>query len=221
MIRFGFASVMAAVLALTSSAMAEELEARPLSSFANERREANKAFRTLCSELDQMSDFAAAAKFTQAFGLLVQKSVPDFHARDYKSAPYLTSLGNIYGTENCAAHNVSVSKTEFDVEIAANYHRWASEFGYPVALSNYGNRLIKGEGVKSDSLLGAWHLTHALMSGYGTAGVYLANYNMDEVFFPRNLEHAETFLDAAARSDEVNSKSLARAQEKLKRLKNQ
>ena len=74
----------------------------------------------------------------------------------------------------------------FSEDAVIGFQRRAAEAGYPIALSNYGIRLIKGWGVPVDTKQGARLMARAVEGGNGYAAAVLAHEYASGEFLKRN-----------------------------------
>ncbi|WP_407493379.1 DUF4189 domain-containing protein [Pseudooceanicola sp. MF1-13] len=93
--------------------------------------------------------------------------------------------------------NCDAFKSMTKEEVGA-YQQKAALAGYPIAVSNYGSRLIKGDdGVAQDQTLGITMMENALDAGYAEAGGFLARHFSDGKYLPRDPDRAQRYLERA------------------------
>lgn len=106
-------------------------------------------------------------------------------------------------------------------EVISNQQR-AALAGYPVAITNYGNRLVKGNlGVPQDTALGVAMLENAIQGGDGLAASSLAGYYTEGEYLPRDTAKARAYLEIAEAEGlspatlKERAENLAKAEEAL------
>ena len=110
----------------------------------------------------------------------------------------MSNTGWIMG--NCANHFPDMTE-----EIAANYQMRAALAGYPIAISAYGSRLIRGDlGVPKDVNLGLMMKERAIELGFGLSAIDLANFYTFGKYLPLDLEKAKKYI-AIAEAENVDS----------------
>lgn len=92
---------------------------------------------------------------------------------------------------------------------AIEFQRLAAEAGYPIALSNYGIRLVKGWGVPVDADRGVQMLERSVDGGNGYAAAVLASEYATGEFLPRDLEKSRSFLRIAEQEGAATSRTKA------------
>ncbi|WP_263761746.1 tetratricopeptide repeat protein [Lentibacter sp. XHP0401] len=189
-----------------------------LSKFAVARAEANRLFSLVCDGNGKSATSKAGAK--QVNDALNQLRKIGFESKNYlEVATAATALGNAQGYKECYAHQVyreQFSKNSYSEELAARLHKAAAGYGYPVGMSNYGNRLLLGKGVSVNAELGLAYLEAAFEGGFNYATIYLANTYMDSKSVSRDLKKARYWLTKAEQADD--GISLAAYSKALKRL---
>ncbi|MBO6895184.1 MAG: DUF4189 domain-containing protein [Roseibium sp.] len=90
------------------------------------------------------------------------------------------------------------------------YQRKSALAGYPIALSNYGERLIRGNlGVAKDRALGLSMMNQAVAGGYGRAAYDLASFYIKGEYLPKNPKKARQYY-ITAKSEGVAPDRLAK-----------
>ena len=102
----------------------------------------------------------------------------------------------------------------FSEDAVIGFQRRAAEAGYPIALSNYGIRLIKGWGVPVDTKQGARLMARAVEGGNGYAAAVLAHEYASGEFLKRNLSKAGAFLKIAEQEG-ASADRIATAREQI------
>jgi TPR repeat protein len=185
-----------------------------LSKFAVARAEANRLFSLVCDGNGKSATSKAGAK--QVNDALNQLRKIGFESKNYlEVATAATALGNAQGYKECYAHQVyreQFSKNSYSEELAARLHKAAAGYGYPVGMSNYGNRLLLGKGVSVNAELGLAYLEAAFEGGYKSAALSLANNYMKTKSVRRDLKKAKYWLAKAAQaSDGVSPAAYGKA----------
>jgi TPR repeat protein len=99
---------------------------------------------------------------------------------------------------------------------AAKYQQKAAELGYPIAMTNYANRLIRNldDGVEQDPARGQVLLQRAIKGGDSRAALALAEYYTDGKYLRRDLAKAREYINKA-RSMGASAKILAQYEKAL------
>lgn len=110
-----------------------------------------------------------------------------------------TSLAWLYGKQHCHYF-------QNNPELVTSLYKRAAEQGYPIAMTNYGIKLLRGEGTAKNPYVGTVYLLNAAISGWGNAGLFLAEH----ILLGLNAEHdrdvAQALYDqfrTSADSDEL------------------
>lgn len=85
------------------------------------------------------------------------------------SATANTSLAWLYGKQHCHYF-------QNNPELVTSLYKRAAEQGYPIAMTNYGIKLLRGEGTAKNSYVGTVYLLNAAIAGWGNAGLFLAEH---------------------------------------------
>ncbi|WP_294222311.1 hypothetical protein [uncultured Shimia sp.] len=157
---------------ISTGAVAQDV--RPLSEFAETR-----AMYTAESDLACAGDEAA-------FTRLLTAADPE-QAGDPAA---LSALAWLVASDTCAYY------TGDDEQISYFYLR-AAQKGYPVALAYSGIRMIRGLGIPQNPNSGAGLVMLAFEGGFGDAGAMLAGELITGIHMPRDLEAAQSLLQAA------------------------
>ncbi|WP_027233625.1 SEL1-like repeat protein [Leisingera caerulea] len=80
-----------------------------------------------------------------------------------------TALGWLYGKRHCHYF-------QNNPELVTSLYKRAAEEGYPIAMTNYGIKLLRGEGTAKNHYVGTVYLLNAALSGWGNAGLFLAEH---------------------------------------------
>lgn len=128
-------------------------------------------------------------------------------AMEDREATALVSYAAYLERENCGIGSK-------DFRFLTSLHREAAEAGYPIGMSNYGHRLVTGNGTDRDPRKGAMYLSGAARAGYPIAAVFLAEFLTDGKYLPRDLDRARQMLDFAAREG-APAKRVDRARNRL------
>ena len=170
-----------------------------LSKFAGPRAEANRLFSLACEGNGKpASSKAGASQVNDALNKL--RKIAYESSSVFEVATAATALGNAQGYKKCYAHQVyreQFSKNSYSEEMAAKLHKAAAGYGYPVAMYNYGNRLVLGKGVSVNGKLGLAYLEAAYKGGYNSAALSLANHYMNAKSVTRDLKKAKYWLAKA------------------------
>jgi TPR repeat protein len=93
-------------------------------------------------------------------------------------------------SSNCDSFDVSGAEK-------AKWTKKAAEAGYPIAQSNYGMKLIRGEDVRKNIAKGVVMMNTAIEGGYANAAALLSIQFSDAKHMPRKLREAKIYLDIA------------------------
>lgn len=96
----------------------------------------------------------------------------------------------LYATDDCVVENR-------DMKFAYGLQKKAAKAGYPIALNNQGNRLMKGIGEQQDTQKAIRYFDRAIAKGYGTSALTLADYYLEGEYIPRNYSKAVEYLRKA------------------------
>lgn len=105
---------------------------------------------------------------------------------------YLNATGWL--RKNCASFNYITSSQ------SAQYQKQAADLGYPIAMANYGRRLIvdlSDDGVSQDARRGVRMVNAAIGKGYSEAAVSMAQYFLDGKYLERDVSKAREYLRIA------------------------
>lgn len=104
-----------------------------------------------------------------------------------------------------------------NAEVVENQLR-AAQSGYPIALQNYGSRLILklDDGVPNDPERGVAMLERAVEGGFGTAAELLSKYYAEGTLLPRDIAKARKYL-AIAEAEEVEPEIIEQRREAIAR----
>lgn len=80
-----------------------------------------------------------------------------------------TALAWLYGAQHCHYF-------QNNPELVTSLYKRAAEQGYPIAMTSYGIKLLRGEGTAKKPYVGTVYLLNAATSGWGDAGLYLAEH---------------------------------------------
>lgn len=94
------------------------------------------------------------------------------------SATANTSLAWLYGKQHCHYF-------QNNPELVTSLYKRAAEQGYPIAMTSYGIKLLRGEGTAKNPYVGTVYLLNAAISGWGNAGLFLAEH----ILLGLNAEH--------------------------------
>ncbi|MFK7940332.1 MAG: DUF4189 domain-containing protein [Roseovarius sp.] len=116
----------------------------------------------------------------------------------------LIAEGDVIMLNNTAwlKDNCNDFKSYTEDELAAFQLRSALG-GYPLALSGYGSRLIRGDAVPKDAKTGVAMMDQAANAGYGFAAYYLAEYYTNGKYFSADPAKARAYLAIAKRENIV------------------
>ncbi|UYV39270.1 hypothetical protein N4R57_09835 [Rhodobacteraceae bacterium D3-12] len=146
------------------------------------------------NRFDALSD-AACAGDAPAWATLQQAAQTDPVAK--------VAMAWLITTQGCAHFSGN------EVEAFALNKRAAS-YGYPIALSNTGFRLLTGRGTHKDTAKGLRSIERAIRGGHGKAAATLAIHYARGIHLPRDLPAARSHL-ATAEAMLVNPTLLDRA----------
>jgi TPR repeat protein len=73
----------------------------------------------------------------------------------------------------------------------------AAIYGYPIAISNLGFRLLTGRGTDKDADTALHQIDRAIKGGHGKAAATLALHLAQGIHLPRDLDMARSYLDTA------------------------
>lgn len=99
-----------------------------------------------------------------------------------------TALAWLYGKRNCHYF-------QNNPELVTSLYKRAAEQGYPIAMSSYGIKLLRGEGTAKKPYVGTVYLLNAAMSGWGDAGLFLAEHILLGVSAEYDREVAQALYD--------------------------
>jgi hypothetical protein len=107
---------------------------------------------------------------------------------------------------NCDAFK-SMTKEETRV-----YQRKSALAGFPIAMSNYGVALIRGDlGAAKDLSTGLALMDQSIEAGYGTAALILAEFYAKGEWLPRDVEKARPYI-RMAKAEDVSPDEIASVQ---------
>lgn len=99
-----------------------------------------------------------------------------------------TSLAWLYGAQHCHYF-------QNNPELVTSLYKRAAEQGYPIAMTSYGIKLLRGEGTAKKPYVGTVYLLNAAMSGWGDAGLFLAEHILLGVNAEYDREVAQALYD--------------------------
>lgn len=80
-----------------------------------------------------------------------------------------TALAWLYGAQHCHYF-------QNNPELVTSLYKRAAEQGYPIAMTSYGIKLLRGEGTAKNPYVGTVYLINAAISGWDDAGLFLAEH---------------------------------------------
>lgn len=101
-----------------------------------------------------------------------------------------------------------------DKSLSTDYMRQSAANGYPLGMSNYAFRLMKGTGVTAYPDLALRYYDAAILLGYGEAAIELSEFYLDGTGVPRNEARAHE-LYQTARDLGADEEKLAKLAERL------
>lgn len=99
-----------------------------------------------------------------------------------------TALAWLYGAQHCHYFQNNPA-------LVTSLYKRAAEQGYPIAMSSYGIKLLRGEGTAKKPYVGTVYLLNAAMSGWGDAGLFLAEHILLGVNAKYDREVAQALYD--------------------------
>ncbi|UWQ82932.1 hypothetical protein [Leisingera caerulea] len=94
------------------------------------------------------------------------------------NGPANTALAWLYGKQGCRYF-------QNNPELVTSLYKRGAEQGYPIAMTNYGIKLLRGEGTAKNPYVGTVYLLNAAICGWGNAGLFLAEH----ILLGLNAEH--------------------------------
>lgn len=112
-------------------------------------------------------------------------------ATDAKNPVAQNNMVWLYATDNCVVE-------DRDMAFAYGLQNEAAEAGYPIALNNQGNRLMKGlDDQRRDPEKAISYFDRAIAQDYGTSALALAEYYLEGEYIPQNYSKAVAYLRKA------------------------
>lgn len=110
-----------------------------------------------------------------------------------------TALAWLYGTQHCHYF-------QNNPELVTSLYKRAAEQGYPIAMTSYGIKLLRGEGTAKKPYVGTVYLLNAAMAGWGDAGLFLAEHILLGINASHDRDVAQALYDhfrTSAYNDEL------------------
>jgi TPR repeat protein len=131
-----------------------------------------------------------------------EDAISEVHSRLAESDPVMMNA-TVWLRSNCDAFK-SMTKEE-----TAVLQRKSALAGFPIAMSNYGVSLLRGDlGVAKDHPTGLALMERSIEAGYGEAARVLAEFYAKGEWLPRDVEKARAYI-AMAEAEGVSSDEIA------------
>ncbi|WP_435988313.1 hypothetical protein [Sulfitobacter sp. SH24] len=97
-----------------------------------------------------------------------------------------TALAWLFGAQHCHYF-------QNNPPLVTKLYKRAAEQGYPVAMTSYGIKLLRGEGTANNPYTGTAYLLNAAISGWDDAGLFLAEHIFLGINAKYGLDVAQLF----------------------------